>query len=60
MAPTKTSHHETRTAKTTPKSDAAAKHNIAATFTAREVANPLATSRTGPTRLLSVPRTPSL
>ena len=59
-APTATSHHDDNAASTSPATPATAKAASAAAFTADGVATPDPTSRSGPTRSASVPRTPSL
>jgi hypothetical protein len=59
-APRGTSHQLTATASARPAAAATAYDVIAARLTAAGGASPAATSRTGPTRTSSVPRTPSL
>ena len=58
--PAATSHHAVTAARTSPAAPATAKHPRAADSTWRGDASPAATSRTGPTRRSSEPRTPSL
>ena len=58
--PTASNHHVVATANANPTSAATPKAINAARLTACGVAMPDATSRTGPTRAVSVPLTPSL
>jgi hypothetical protein len=59
-APTRNSHGVVASASAVPAAAATAKASHAARLTEAGAASPLATSRTGPTRSASVPRTPSL
>ena len=59
-APTISSHQEVTAASASPAAPATAKEPSAAASTCRGGASPAATSRTGPTRRSSEPRTPSL
>ncbi len=59
-APTTISHGLVASASARPASAATPKDTNAARLTAAGAASPDATRRTGPTRAVSVPRTPSL
>jgi hypothetical protein len=57
--PSAITHHDESAASVKPASDARKKEIKAARFTAAGFAKPEAVRRIGPTRLSSVPRTPS-